>query len=106
MNKKLFFSAALCAVVCVIMAFGVLAADFRDLPGSHWAYSNIIELSSEGVINGYSDGTFRPEAHVTRAEFVKLIGTTNETKTGDFADLPKSHWAYSYVMNSGVDADK
>lgn len=106
MNKKLFFSAALCAALCVIMAFGALAADFRDLPGSHWAYSNIIELSSQGVINGYSDGTFRPEAHVTRAEFVKLIGTTNETKTGDFADLPKSHWAYSYVMNSGVDTDK
>jgi len=106
MKKKLVFGAVICVILCTVMAFSAFAASFKDLSSSHWAYGNIIELSSEGVINGYSDGTFRPEATVTRAEFVKLIGTVNVTKTEDFADLPKSHWAYSYVMNSGVDINK
>ncbi|MBQ2896934.1 MAG: S-layer homology domain-containing protein [Clostridia bacterium] len=106
MKKKLIFSTFLCAVICVSLMLSVFAVSFSDLTSSYWAYSNIIELSSKGVINGYSDGTFRPEAHVTRAEFVKLIGTINVTKGEDFADLPKSHWAYSYVMNSGVDMDR
>lgn len=106
MNKKIIFGTLMCIMICLVFTVGALAASFSDLSSSHWAYNNIVELSSEGVINGYSDGTFRPEAHVTRAEFVKLIGTINVTKSEDFKDLPKTHWAYSYVMNSGVDMDK
>lgn len=106
MKNKLFFSAVICTILCVSLIFAAQAASFKDLTTEHWAYKNIMDLSSEGVINGYSDGTFRPEAQVTRAEFVKLIGTTNERKSGDFADLPKTHWAYEYVMNSGVDMDR
>lgn len=106
MKKKLIFGSVIGTIVCASMALSAFAANFKDLNDSHWAYKNIMELNSEGVINGYSDGTFRPEAQVTRAEFVKLIGTTNEKKSGDFADLPKTHWAYEYVMNSGVDMER
>lgn len=106
MKNKVYFGIVICTLLCICMAFSAFAAGFSDLSDSHWAYKNIMDLSSEGVINGYSDGTFRPEAQVTRAEFVKLIGTTNERKAGDFADLPKTHWAYEYVMNSGVDMDR
>ena len=79
MKNKLIFSAVVCTLLCVSLIFAVQAASFKDLTTDHWAYKNIMDLSSEGVINGYSDGTFRPEAQVTRAEFVKLIGTTAET---------------------------
>ncbi len=106
MKKKLFFGAVITTVLCTSLTFSAFAAKFSDLSDSHWAYKNIMELNSQGVINGYSDGTFRPEAQVTRAEFVKLIGTTNEKKSEDFADLPKTHWAYEYVMNSGVDMER
>jgi len=106
MRKKLLLSTVICTILSVCVIFSVCAAGFSDLPDSHWAYKYIMELSSEGVINGYSDGTFRPEAQVTRAEFVKLIGKTNDKKAEDFADLPKTHWAYDYVMNSGVDMER
>ncbi len=106
MNKKIFFGTLLCMVLCLSIATCAFAATFSDLSKSHWAYDNIIELSSQGVINGYSDGTFRPEAYVTRAEFVKLIGTIDTIKNSDFDDLSKTHWAYEYVMKSGVDVDR
>ena len=106
MKNKLIFSSVVSIVLCVSLAFAACAASFTDLSAQHWAYDNIVKLSSEGVINGYADGTFRPEAKVTRAEFVKLIGTTDKVKAGDFADLPKTHWAYEYVMKSGVDMER
>ena len=45
----------------------VSAQQFTDLSENHWAYANIQQLVSEGTIKGYPDGTFRPEATVTRA---------------------------------------
>ena len=47
-------------------------ADFRDLSG-HWAARDINYVVSIGWMDGYSDGTFRPRQHVTRAEFVVLV---------------------------------
>ena len=82
----------------------VYAAEFTDLNSSHWAYNNVTALVTSGTINGYADGTFRPEATVTRAEFVKMIGVGSEVRTQAFDDVPSSHWAYSFVMASGLDA--
>jgi hypothetical protein len=56
---------------------------------SHWGKSNIEYLISRGSINGYPDGTFRPDGTITRAEFVKIaLGSVMpvEIATG-------SHWA-------------
>lgn len=38
-----------------------------------WAKASILQLSSLGYINGYSDGTFKPNNNITRAEFVKIV---------------------------------
>ena len=79
---------------------------FADLSENHWAYANIQQLVAEGTIKGYPDGSFRPESLVTRAEFAKMFGEGTNKKTSDFKDLTSAHWSYSYVMASGVDADK
>ncbi len=89
--------------VCVTVS---ASAQFTDLTDKHWAYANIQQLVSEGTIKGYPDGSFRPEATVTRAEFAKMFGAGTNKKSGDFKDLTSAHWSYSYVMASGVDADK
>lgn len=46
---------------------------FKDVPETHWAYKAIEELAEKGIINGYEDGTFKPDAPVTRAEVATMI---------------------------------
>ncbi|MED1875624.1 S-layer homology domain-containing protein [Brevibacillus borstelensis] len=66
----------------------------------------ILKLNYAGVLKGYTDGTFKPEKEVTRAEFAKIavlaMGYTDEQaklmqgKTA-FKDLPADHWATGYI---------
>ena len=78
---------------------------FSDLPESHWAYSAVMQLVSEGTVSGMGDGTFAPAKYVTRAEFARMIGKTDVKRENDFADLTPEHWGYDYVMWSGIDGD-
>jgi len=82
------------------------AAEFSDFNSSHWAYEYVTALVNDGTINGYADGTFRPEGTVTRAEFVKMIGIGPEAQKVTFDDVTSSHWAYNYIVSSGLGALK
>ncbi|WP_171683461.1 DUF2252 family protein [Paenibacillus planticolens] len=67
---------------------------FSDLKG-HWAEAGVLELVKQGILNGYSDGTFKPNANITRAEFVTIVVKAfhlNEKKGKSFADTD-THWA-------------
>lgn len=56
-----------------------------DISG-HWAEASIKQAASDGIVTGYSDGTFRPENTVTRSEFsVMLMNALKSQETG--ADL-------------------
>ncbi len=46
---------------------------FTDVQSGSWYYTNIMNLVDKGVINGYPDGTFKPDGTITRAEFTKLV---------------------------------
>lgn len=46
---------------------------FIDIDSLFWAYNDILTLSNEGIINGYTDGTFKPFSQITRAEGAALI---------------------------------
>lgn len=46
---------------------------FTDVPESHWAFKAIEDLADMGIINGYEDGTFKPDAPVTRAEVASML---------------------------------
>ncbi len=75
---------------------------FKDVDGNN-KYTEAIEyLYEKKVINGYGDGTFKPEGHLNRAEAVKIILVGNEivinqTKTSKFPDVGKSEWFTNYV---------
>ena len=45
---------------------------FSDVPLTHWAVEHIYEAQSKGIVNGYPDGTFAPEANVAVGEFIKM----------------------------------
>lgn len=90
-------------LLAVMMLSSVaLAANFTDFSESHWAYRYVDELVQSGVINGYEDGTYRPEANVTRAELAKLITVQfGNSVSKSYSDVVSSDWFYSYVANSG-----
>lgn len=96
----------LMAFVLVLGTVTIVSADreFSDLSANHWAYANVQTLVADGTINGYQDGTFRPDAGVTRAEFVKMIGKTDKVFDVPFDDIT-GHWAYDYIMYSDMDVE-
>lgn len=95
-------------------------AEFTDVSSDHWAYKYIESDAAKGWITGYEDGTFRPEAYITRAEAVTLIDRALErvpdksfidNNIGDikvFKDVKKEHWAYYWIIEAtnGHDCSK
>lgn len=78
---------------------------FSDLSSSHWAHDTIMEMVELGILSGYSDGTFKPNNAVTRAEFATIMVkaldlTATAPRTATFADVPSSHWAYGVVESA------
>lgn len=73
---------------------------FWDVPKDHWAFNYIAELVNKGVLAGYEDGSFKPDATVTRAEWAKIMVLAAGLPTSDnnvyFTDM-KNHWANIYV---------
>ncbi|MCX4265962.1 MAG: S-layer homology domain-containing protein, partial [Firmicutes bacterium] len=70
------------------------------LAPSHWAASTINAYVSRGIMSGYPDGTFRPEASVTRAEFVKMVNSVfgyNTPAAISFPDVSASYWGYDEI---------
>lgn len=87
------------------------AADvkFTDVSSSHWAYSYISTAVSYGWLEGYSDGSFKPEQPITRAEAMTIInrmlarGTDADgVMTGykDWPDNVKGEWYYYEVLEA------
>ncbi|MDI6824691.1 MAG: S-layer homology domain-containing protein [Bacillota bacterium] len=64
--------AALCSVAPAQPAAAEAAPRFPDLAG-HWARDDVMRGVELGFLDGYPDGTFRPDGSVTRAEFAKMV---------------------------------
>lgn len=75
---------------------------FTDVPASHWAYSYIMDLYEDGIVNGVSATQFMPDANVTRAEFTKMaagiFGLTATSATSQFVDVPAGEWYAQSVI--------
>lgn len=83
---------------CMVCSMGLIQAqDGSDTIGTVYE-KPAFRLMSVGVMEGYEDGTFRPEGEVTRAEMaavaVRLLGISGTTATGQvFDDVAVDHWA-------------
>jgi hypothetical protein len=80
---------------------------FKDTPISHWAIEPVMLSGILGLVNGYPDNTFKPEAGITRAELVtvlvKSLGVRPEeldplTSKEVFTDVLRNNWAAKYVV--------
>ena len=97
-------------IILVISVFLII------LQSSVNAYSDINDknlkdavdiLNRFEIINGYEDGSFKPNNSITREEFVTIIvnafGLKNDGAVSDFEDVSSNDWFYTYV-SSAVDA--
>ena len=90
-----------------VIAIGVMPAlAFPDVSKDYWAASQINLLSEQGVIVGYPDGTFKPDANVTRAEFaamaIRALGQqhTKIAQPITYADVDENYWAYQDIQKA------
>jgi len=86
-------------VLALAMALGVsttgLAANpFSDVPAGHWSYAAVAKLSAAGVVDGYPDGSFKGDEHITRYEMAQIVAralakgviSSNDKLVTEFAD--------------------
>lgn len=79
---------------------------YSDVAATAWYNTAVSTLSSMGIITGYPDGTFRPNAAITRAEFAAIAArfdNDGDKTTAKFSDIA-SHWAkdeISIAYNNG-----
>ncbi|WP_051217176.1 S-layer homology domain-containing protein [Paenibacillus assamensis] len=77
-------------------------SSFKDVQG-HWAEKHITALVEAGAAHGYKDGSYRPDASITRAEAVKLVnrllerGPLFEVTKPTWRDVLPTHWAYGDI---------
>ncbi len=102
--KKVIASICVIAMVLTTVAFG---ATFTDVAEDSAYYEAVETLSKLGIVNGYEDGSYKPENGVTRAEMAKLIAciqgfgeTANGNTATAFTDVPATHWASGYIANA------
>ncbi|PHO07554.1 hypothetical protein BFT35_05635 [Thermoanaerobacterium thermosaccharolyticum] len=110
MNVKTRFSKVLSLIISILMLMPVFSVNgyagtdssvgivqFSDVNG-HWAETTINDWAKKGLISGYTDGTFKPNNSVTRAEFLAFINRSfNLTQTADinFKDVKSTDWFYN-----------
>ncbi|MBQ9313507.1 MAG: S-layer homology domain-containing protein [Clostridia bacterium] len=85
-------------VVALLALPMVSYAAFPDVPEDHWAAQYINELTSKGVINGYTDGNYGPNDTLTNGQFLKLILTASfENPRFEIVEPEFDHWAAVYL---------
>ncbi|WP_326910683.1 S-layer homology domain-containing protein [Sedimentibacter sp. MB31-C6] len=99
-------------IVILVMVFALLltsmvyGADkgFTDVQETDWFYEVLNNVVERGIIDGYPDGTFKPQDNITRAEFTKVIVTALELDIieGDAFVDTEGHWAQD-VINTAIE---
>jgi hypothetical protein len=77
------------------------AAEFSDVPPGHTFHPYVHCLACRGIVQGYGDGTFRPDSHVTRGQLAKIVsnaaGFLEDPNPQVFEDVPPSNPFYAWI---------
>lgn len=85
---------------------------FSDVNEDDWFYSAVVDSTQYGWINGYPDGTFRPEATISRAEVTVIVNhmlgraadrpyvIAHEKELNTFGDVNRGHWGYFHIAEA------
>ena len=89
-------------------------ASFSDVSRDAWYYESIANAVEYGWIGGYTDGTFRPNKPITRAEVVSITNRmlnrsfdtdVRATTVTRFTDVATSHWAFAAIAEATTSHD-
>ncbi len=103
---KKFIKPIIALSLFAITAQPVLAAGFNDLSADHPNYDAILDLQERGIIDGYPDGTFKPDQMVNRVEALKIvllgadIDPTSTNSQADFTDTDSQAWYAPYITKA------
>lgn len=78
------------------------ANSFNDVSARHWASDEIAVCAKMGWINGYPDGSFRPDATITRAEMMAMINRALDRTPKSVSDLLSGMKTWSDNANTGA----
>ena len=75
---------------------------FTDVKKTDWCYSAVSTMSERGMIDGYNDGSFKPDNHITRAELVTMLtrGNTEKFVGVPFNDVFSNRWYADYIYTA------
>lgn len=107
MNKRMLKVAVTTAMVASI-AVPAFANPFSDVPAKHWAYDAVTKLSQAGIVDGYSDGTFKGDKTITRYEMAQIVGKamTKTMNTDQKATVERLKKEFAVELNTmGVKVD-
>ena len=97
-GRKL-LSAALTAALTLSLAGGASAA-FSDVDAGSWYSGAVSWAVDQGLVSGYSNGTFQPDAVTTRAEFAVMLNQILKLQpqgNASFSDVARDAWYYDAV---------
>lgn len=81
-----------------------LKSVYSDVSKNAWYSDNMAKMINAGYINGYSDGTLRPDSYITRAEVTaivnRMLNIKNRNTENPFFDVDRSHWAYNDILSA------
>ena len=110
--KKFLIVFGVCYLMVISSVSSVAGSPFYDVPTNHWAYDAVITLASQGINEGYGDGSFRGDKNITRYEVATMIAkmlASNGVSSGksgkSFSDIPAAHWARNsvvYLSGAGI----
>jgi hypothetical protein len=105
MNEKISISIAALIITATSTVFAA-ENPFNDVPTNHWSFQAVAQLAADGVIEGYGDGSFRGDVHITRYEMAQMVAkamTKSNISTTDKATLDKLSAEYATELdNFGV----
>ena len=77
------------------------SSGFTDVASGAWYNNAVSTLTRAGILDGYEDGSFRPNASITRAEFTKIAVSffkhVGGASANPFSDVPESAWYAEFV---------
>lgn len=80
------------------------AVTFKDVAANYWAKSYIEALASRNIIAGFPDGTFKPDAPVTRDQFAAIVSKAfnpaAKREAISFTDVKSDYWAFNVIQTA------